>query len=83
MQGRVGKLDFFQKYFWKCSECITLVITYGKKGYRLWEVNHRKDFGNMSVKIYRDISGKIDLLKVIFHLYCFNFYSLCHLSMLS
>ena len=52
------------------------MVTHGKKGYRLWVVTNRKDRGNREGKIYRDIYGKIDLLKVSFHLYCFTLYNM-------
>ena len=34
--------------------------------------NHRNDTGKASVQIDRYVCGKIDLLKVSYHLYCFN-----------
>ena len=61
---------FSKKYFWKFIRSILLVVTYGKKGYILWGESHRYDKGKKTWIINRDVSGKTDLQRVIFILYC-------------
>ena len=64
--------------FWKCIWYIILAVTYGKKGYKLWESTTRKKLGGEVGEIKRDIRWKTYLLKVSFTLYNFYYSFLCH-----
>ena len=58
--------------------CIILLVTYGKKVYRLGVETHGADHVKITGKIKIDVCGDAYLLKVSCHLYHFNYYSFCH-----
>ena len=77
-QGRDGYYKISNNEFCKCIGSILSEVTYGKKGYIIWESNTRKYFGKVEGQIDRDVRRKIDLLKVIFTLYNLHYSFLCH-----
>ena len=63
---------------WKCIGCIILIVAYGKKGYKLWEINTKRDSHNAACLISRDVCVKIYLLEVSCPLYSLHYSFLCH-----
>ena len=71
------------KEFWKCIGYILLEVTYGVKGYKIWESINIKYLGDESGQIYIYFCRKTDLLKVNFSLYHFRYSFLSHWNILS
>ena len=61
---------FRSQEFCKCTGCIVLEETYGKKGHKLWS-EIPKTFGNKApTKLQRYFRGSINLYQVCCDLYC-------------
>ena len=69
---------FRRQEFCKFIGCIISVITYGKKGHKIWGETQIFVVKKAQDKLHKDVSGKTDLLKVRCDLYCPHSCYDCH-----
>ena len=69
---------FKRQELWECIGCIILVVTYGKKGHKLWSEIPKASCRMAPLKLRRYVRGTTNLYKVCCAHYCHFYINACH-----